>query len=466
MRSRTPVWPAITIVLTGVSLFVACGVKGPPRAPTILVPSAVGDLEVRRIGSQVYVQFAVPAANTDGSTPADLDRVEVYGLTTDPEQDPATPPPLDDWLEAATLVASFDVRRPEGEALDPDQPEMSSVGPGEQVVVVEVLEPELLEPYVFEDDSDSEDDEPDEVEDDPVALPLVSPPLPRPPRRTYLVRGVSTRGRESAPSTRSEIPLTDPTLPPPPPTITYTETEFLVEWTPAIGARRPIQAPDGSDSGESTEEGDDGEEDDDEDEDEDEPGNVAVVEYDADAPLPSRPVVTVATPSDYLIYAVGSSRAGDVASLPAPLNMPEVGLFSYRDQTMRFGMERCYVVRVLDVLDSLQLQGPASPPSCVVPMDTFPPGPPTGVVAVASEGAISLVWDPNQEPDIAGYLVLRRASAGATLQTLTPEPIEGTSYRDEEVTADQNYVYAVMAVDDATPSNVSAASIEITEQAR
>ncbi len=465
MRSRTPVWPAITIVLTGVSLFVACGVKGPPRAPTILVPDAVGDLEVRRIGSQVYVQFAVPAANADGSTPVDLDRVDVYGLTTDPEQDPATPPPLDDWLEAATLVASYDVRLPEGEAPAPDQLEMSSVGPGEQVVVVEVLEPELLEPYVFEDDSDSEEDEPDEVEEHPVALPLVSPPLPRPPRRTYLVRSVSTRGRESAPSARSEVPLTDPTSPPPPPTITYTETEFVVEWTPATGARRPIQAPDGSDTEEPTEEDEEGDDEDDDD-DEDEPRNVTAVEHDPDAPLPSRPIVAVATPSDYLVYAVGSSRAGDVASLPAPVNMAEVGLFSYRDQPMRFGMERCYVVRVLDVLDSLEIQGPASPPTCVVPSDTFPPRPPTGLVAVASDGAISLVWDPNQERDIAGYLVLRRTSAGATLETLTPEPIEGTSYRDEEVTADQNYVYAVMAVDNATPSNVSGASIEITEQSR
>ena len=101
-----------------------------------------------------------------------------------------------------------------------------------------------------------------------------------------------------------------------------------------------------------------------------------------------------------------------------------------------------------------------------MPIDTFPPKSPTGLVAVASEGAISLVWDPNEESDIAGYLVLRQATTDATLQVITPDPIEGTSYRDEEVMADQNYIYAVMAVDDAIPPNVSVASIDVAEQAR
>ena len=212
---RTPVWPVMTILLTGVSLFVACGMRGPPRAPLIFVPEAVGDLDVRRIEHQVYLQFAVPLANTDGSRPPDLDRVEVYGLTTDPEQDPATPSPLDDWLEAATLVATFHVRLSDVE--ESDVPETSdSVAPGEQLVLVEVLVPELVEPHVFEDESDSENDEPSEddevaeVDEFPVPMPLVSPPLPRPTRRTYLVRGVSTRGRESAPSARVEVPITDP----------------------------------------------------------------------------------------------------------------------------------------------------------------------------------------------------------------------------------------------------------------
>ena len=437
--------------------------KGPPLAPLILLPNAVDELEVRRLGSHVYVQFTAPAANTDGSRPPDLALVEVYGLTTDPEQDPAAGPPLDDWLDAATVVATFLVSRPETEAEDlTETPD--TIDPGEQVIVVETLAPELVEPHVFEDDSDSDDDddESDEVEESR-PMPLVSPPVPRPLRRTYLVRGVSTRGRESAPSARAAVPIIDPTPPPPPPTVTYTEKEFLVEWTPAIGARRPVQAPDGSEN-------------DDENEGEDELGELDVVteeprEFDVvtDEPetrLPSRPVIEVATPSDYLVYAVGSTRSGEVFTLPTPLNTPKVGLFSYRERAMRFGTERCYVVRVLDVLDSLRIQGPASPPTCVVPIDTFPPGPPTGIVAVASEGAISLVWDPNPEQDIAGYLVLRRASTGATLETLTPEPIEGTSYRDANVTANQNYVYVVRAVDDATPYNTGAPSREITEQAR
>jgi hypothetical protein len=270
-------------------------------------------------------------------------------------------------------------------------------------VLVEVLVPELVEPHVFEDESDSEDDESSEddelakVDEFPVPMPLVSPPLPRPTRRTYLVRGVSTRGRESAPSARAEVPITDPSPPPPPPpTITYTETEILVEWTPAIGARRPIQEPVGLAVGSDARES------------EDELGDVNVVENETDDRLPSTPVVAAPTPSAYLVYTVDSGRSRDVAALPTPLNTPAVGLWSYRDQAMGFGTERCYIVRVRDVFDTLEIQGPASPPTCVVPADTFPPGPPTGLVAVASEGAISLVWDASPERDMAGYLVLRR----------------------------------------------------------
>jgi len=87
-------------------------------------------------------------------------------------------------------------------------------------------------------------------------------------------------------------------------------------------------------------------------------------------------------------------------------------------------------------------------------------------VAVAEAGAITLSWNPNAEPDLAGYLVLRGEAPGATLRQITPAPIEGTTYRDTGVTAGVRYVYAVVAVDRANPPNYSAQSARVEETAR
>jgi fibronectin type 3 domain-containing protein len=85
---------------------------------------------------------------------------------------------------------------------------------------------------------------------------------------------------------------------------------------------------------------------------------------------------------------------------------------------------------------------------------------------VAAEGAISLIWDPNTEKDLDGYLVLRGEATGEKLQPLTPGPIHETTYRDASVRPGVRYFYAVVAVDRATPPNQSAISARVEEVAR
>ena len=58
-----------------------CGKKGPPLAPLRIVATPPADFAVRRLGTEVYVQFILPSTNSDGSTPADLASVEVYAIT-------------------------------------------------------------------------------------------------------------------------------------------------------------------------------------------------------------------------------------------------------------------------------------------------------------------------------------------------------------------------------------------------
>ena len=58
-----------------------CGKKGPPLPPLVRLPAPPRDFAALRRGDRVDVQFAVPTANADGSTPADLARVDVYAMT-------------------------------------------------------------------------------------------------------------------------------------------------------------------------------------------------------------------------------------------------------------------------------------------------------------------------------------------------------------------------------------------------
>lgn len=428
-------------LLAAIGVAVGCGMRGPPLPPLVVVPAAVTALEIQRVDDDIFISFEVPAENADGSEPADLERLEVYALTTHP--DPTRPVrqlPVADWRDHATLVASIPVVTPTRDAgPDPDLKTAPSdaVRPGDEVTLIEVLTAEVSLPVVVESETVDEDEaQVAKLGVVVTAAPLVVPPPPPPLRRTYLVIGVSTRGRESLSSPRIAVALADPGFAPSAPTVTYTETELVLEWVAPATARSPIQE--------------------------------AVI----DGALVSEPVIRFPPATRYLVYAseVDTAIEGPAdeseTARPEPINTEPGTETSYVDVGVSFGVERCYTVRTFDVVDSLPVRGPASPSTCVIPVDTFAPQPPGNVVAVASRDAISLVWDPSPEPDVEGYLVLRRTAPGATLQSLTTAPIVETTYRDVSVESDQEYVYVVQAVDDATPRNVSLPSVEVMEQAR
>ena len=182
--------------------------------------------------------------------------------------------------------------------------------------------------------------------------------------------------------------------------------------------------------------------------------------------LPSNPIVEPAVATRYLVYEVIRDADSQVTGRSQLLNIQPVSELTYVDPVVIFGEERCYAVRALDVIGSLEVRGLESPPTCVAPIDRFSPEPPTGLIAVASRDVISLVWNPSPEADLAGYLVLRAESPGATLEPLTKEPILETTYSDITVEANNRYVYAVQAVDNAVPPNVSEPSTDVVELAR
>jgi hypothetical protein len=141
-----------------------------------------------------------------------------------------------------------------------------------------------------------------------------------------------------------------------------------------------------------------------------------------------------------------------------PLNPSPLSDVKFEITNIEYGKEQCFVVRTVQTLQSVTLESAPSAPGCLTPLDKFPPAAPKGLRAVAEDGAVSLVWDQNAEADLGGYLVLRGEAPGDTLLPLTPQAISDASYRDATVTAGVRYVYAVVAVDTATPRNQSAPS--------
>jgi len=149
-----------------------------------------------------------------------------------------------------------------------------------------------------------------------------------------------------------------------------------------------------------------------------------------------------------------------------PFNAAPLDAMTFSD-SVEFNRERCYIVRAVRGTPPNMVEGDASVPYCFTPVDLFPPTAPARLVAVADEGGISLIWEPNAEPDVAGYLILRGEPTDATLQPLTPTPVAEARFRDTHVSAGKKYVYAVVAVDSRLPfGNISVESNRVEETAR
>ena len=325
-------------------------------------------------------------------------------------------PPNRDLLASKYLIATIPVRpaAPVGEGVEPEpgtpgKKDDSRPASGEVATFVEELNEAKMKPQV-------------------IALPVQSPDrsgqttttaiaaawtavmaagkdLPV-TRRVYAIRSRSRRGQAGQPSDRVTLPLSPLPAAPTDVTVTFTETSVGVRWTPP-----PVEG---------------------------------VLE----ALAPARA---------YNLYA-GTGTA--------PLNAVPLQVTSFERPGVSFGSEECFVVRSAVVTGNLTIESPASPPACVTPVDTFAPAAPKELVANATEGAINLLWTANTESDFAGYIVLRGEAPGETLQAITPTPITDTTYSDKTVTPGVRYVYAVVAVDRATPPNTSPQSNRVEETAR
>lgn len=411
----------------------ACGKKGPPLPPLRRVPAAVGELAANRFADDVYVRFTVPTANVEGPGSANLSRVEVYAITT---SEPLTAEDAESPAirGLATRLASERVRPPlppvppteAGQPAPPPPPLEPGLDQGAPVVVHDVLTGAALAPVEIRTPlpavpaGDSEDRVPG-----PLVAPATAPAL----KRYYFAVGVTPSGRFGAIAAPVAVPLGPTTSAPASVDVQYDEKAFTVAWKPSPDARLTAAA---------------------------EP---------ADGLLPSRPIVAPPAPTKYDVYAADGAESGATAA-PTPLNPAPLATAELVVPGVAFGRERCFVVRPVDVVDGLVVRGPASAPACVTPVDTFAPAPPRNLQAVAGAGTISLIWEANSEPDLAGYIVLRGEAPGEPLTPLTPAPIQDPRFDDTTVQPGTRYVYAVVAVDNAPRPNRSEPSNRAEETAR
>lgn len=447
--------PALIATVLAVS-FAGCGKKGPPLAPLRLVPAGVSELAARQTGDDVELRFALPTTNANGPGQIDLARIEVYAVTVGPG---AVAPPNRDLLVNARLVGTIAVKPPpvEGEAEAPGAPPDKRPGPGDHVTFVDQLtaakrtpvvipvavvkgqkppvagqpvaaQPPAAPPPATAAEIPAVAALPDaaaaeagtvqplatvQTTEIPGQIPVmaavpalpaaafVDPPVPPVPpvtypTRVYAIRGISKSGRPGVPSARVTVPLVDAVAPP-----------------SAVAAQMPT-------------------------------ANSVAIDW-------KPPVLEAgAKPLAFNIYR---SNATD-----APLNPQPVAEAKFDVSGVEYGKEQCFVVRTVQKIDVLTIESAPSPPACLTPLDKFPPAAPADLRAVAEDGSVSLVWDPNTEPDLDGYLILRGEVPGGTLTPLTTQVVKDATYRDTTVKPGVRYMYAVVAVDNASPRNQSAAS--------
>jgi hypothetical protein len=445
LAARLPVLFALAALAA--AALPACGKKGPPLAPLVRLPAGADRVSARRLGDTAYIEFSVPGRNQDNSMPADITRVEVYGFTGTPANDA-------DLLKRGTLVARIPVRKPPEDdeapakgdtaksqtaqtppAKSPSQASKTGapaappgVDQGAALTVAETLTPALLMPLPPPPEVQKAAPPPAPAKATPAAPPL-------PPMRVYVAVGFNHKGRRGAMSRRAAVPVQNAPASPSDLKIACTETQITLNWaapeTPAPTAQE-------------------------------EPAATAAK--------------SAVAPLQYNVYAVpvlakegkpepaATPLAPPLTVAPVPLNQAPLQTATFTDPRLEFGVERCYEVRTVAAAGGGHLESAASQVACVTPVDTFAPAAPKGLTAVTSAGAISLLWEPNTEGDLGGYLVLRGEAPGVKLQPVTTEPIHETTFNDTTVKPGVRYVYAIVAVDRA--GNISAQSNRVEETGR
>ncbi len=414
--ASTLTFAASSVIFT--ALLTGCANPGPPRPPSLQLPEMVSDLSAERMGDRVYLRWTTPSQTTDG--------LDVKGaLTAEICRSAGSPPP--NTISAAKKVppACIAVQK-------------TATSPGAASAW------------------------------DNLPQPLLSGPAGL---LTYRIQILNAAGRSAGVSNAAAFAASG-AAPAPVASLTASASEaggilrwkvpeggeaLLVDLTRTNLAQRnsPPNAPSS-----------------------------------APSPAPAhRSNVPVNPPGRRGRGRRSNQSAGDAAAGEVHLRAradavgsTADGLAGTVDTTAEMGETYSYVAEQVRVVTidghTLELRSQPSAAVTLAMRDTFPPKAPAGLATIpgateAQNGSqpvsyIDLSWEPNSEPDLAGYFVYRQLARPngdpqGPLGKMTPLPIAAPAYRDVAVTPGQRYIYTVTAVD--ASGNESAPSAKAQEVA-
>ena len=144
-----------------------------------------------------------------------------------------------------------------------------------------------------------------------------------------------------------------------------------------------------------------------------------------------------------------------------PLNREPLKAGEYSDLSVQNDTKYIYSVRAVTRVVKTDVEGKGSPGIAVTPIKVTPPGAPVGFVAFPLKEGIELTWRKNPEPDLLGYYVYRRKSGEEEFKRLNESPLTKETYLDADVVLEQEYEYAITAVDNSRQKNESPRSEEV-----
>ncbi|NOZ67934.1 MAG: hypothetical protein GXP46_01490, partial [Deferribacteres bacterium] len=120
-------------------------------------------------------------------------------------------------------------------------------------------------------------------------------------------------------------------------------------------------------------------------------------------------------------------------------------------------------------LEAEDIPGNINTHQVTVTIDNTPPAMPVLVSAVADNSDVTVSWQANTEPDLAGYLLYRNGMLvnvpGLVTGDLRPYLLTGTTYPDEAL-PDGTFTYYLVAMDNAGNTSEPSNSLEVTIDTR